>query len=74
MRKDVLPFVPDAVVDETAVDTLDEQIGIVGYEVNFNRYFYKFVPPRNPQEISTELMKLEEKCAELMKELFNEMR
>lgn len=74
MQKEVLPFVPDAVVDETAVDTLDGQIGIVGYEVNFNRYFYKFVPPRNPQEISTELMKLEEKCAELIKELFNEMQ
>lgn len=69
MQKEVLPFVPDAVVDETVVDTLDGQIGIVGYEVNFNRYFYKYVPPRDPQEIAAELLRLEEESSSLIKEL-----
>ena len=31
----------------------------VGYEINFNRYFYKYVPPRPLEEIEQELKQLE---------------
>ena len=66
----MLPFVPDAVVDETVTDQRDGQIGVVGYEVNFNKYFYSYVPPRDPEEIAKEILDLEEKIGLLFKELF----
>lgn len=70
MEREVLPFVPDAVIDTTAVDERDGQIGIVGYEVNFNKYFYKYVPPRSPESIAEEIKELEKETQLLMKELF----
>ena len=38
MKREVLPHVPDAWVDESKTK--------MGYEINFNRYFYKYTPPR----------------------------
>ena len=70
VAREVLPFVQDAFVDSAVVDAQDNGIGIVGYEVNFNKYFYKYVPPRDPDVIATELISLEEKTSQMMKELF----
>lgn len=70
VEHEVLPFVPDAFVDSTVVDTQDKARGIVGYEVNFNKYFYKYVPPRDPEEIAKEIQTLEAETNLLMKELF----
>ena len=67
---EVIPFVPDAMVDCDIKDQKDGAIGIVGYEVNFNRYFYKFVAPRSPEELAKEILHLEEETRLLMKELF----
>lgn len=70
VAREVLPFVPDAFVDSAVVDSQDNGIGIVGYEVNFNKYFYKYVPPRDPGEIAKEIQALEAETNLLMKELF----
>lgn len=70
MKREVLPFVLDAVVDECVTDKRDGQIGIVGYEVNFNKYFYKYCSPRSPELIAKEIMDLEWTTQSLMKELF----
>jgi type I restriction enzyme M protein len=43
IRREVLPYAPDAWVDEGATKT--------GYEVSFNRYFYKPQPLRSLEEI-----------------------
>ena len=72
MQREVLPFVPDAVVDETVTDERDGQVGIVGYEVNFNKYFYHFIPLRDPNEIAEEIISLEMDAQKLIKEIFNE--
>lgn len=69
MEREVLPFVPDAWVDQSYTDTRDKQVGRVGYEVNFNRYFYQYVPPRPLEEIDMELKTLEAEIAELLKEV-----
>ena len=69
MKREVIPFVPDAWVDETYVDVRDGKIGRVGYEINFNRYFYKYVPPRPLEEIDAELFALENEIAGLLKEM-----
>lgn len=64
--REVVPFVPDAWVDERYRDDRDGQVGRVGYEINFNRYFYKYVPPRPLQVIDEELKQLEAEIAELL--------
>ncbi len=69
LTREVLPFVPDAWVDESYTDPTDKQVGRVGYEINFNRYFYKYVPPRALDEIDAELKSLESEIANLLKEV-----
>ncbi|VDA76619.1 hypothetical protein BANRA_05706 [Klebsiella pneumoniae] len=44
--REVLPHVPDAWLDESFTDARDGQLGRVGYEINFNRFFYQYQPPR----------------------------
>lgn len=70
IKREVLPFVADAIVDRTVFDEQDKQLGIVGYEVNFNKYFYKYEPPRSPETIAAEIQAIEEETAQMMKELF----
>lgn len=69
VKREVLPFVPDAWVDESHTDAQDGGVGRVGYEINFNRYFYKYVPPRPLEEIDAELKALEDEIAELLQEV-----
>ncbi|MDA9019837.1 type I restriction-modification system subunit M [Flavimaricola sp.] len=69
VRREVLPFVPDAWVDETYTDAQDGDVGRVGYEINFNRYFYKYLPPRPLEEIDAELKALEAEIAGLLQEV-----
>lgn len=69
MKRDVQPFVPDAWVDESHADASDKKVGRVGYEINFNRYFYQYVPPRPLDEIDAELKSLEAEIAGLLKEV-----
>jgi type I restriction enzyme M protein len=69
MKREVLPFVPDAWVDESYRDAKDGDVGRVGYEINFNRYFYRYVPPRPLEEIDAELKALETEIASLLTEV-----
>lgn len=69
MSTEVLPHLVDAWVDTSYIDEKDGQIGKVGYEINFNRYFYKYVPPRNLHEIDAELKAVEMEIAELLNEV-----
>lgn len=46
---------PDAWIDAGKVDAIDGEIGIVGYEIPFNRHFYTYTPPRDLDEIDAEL-------------------
>lgn len=56
-------------VDTGYTDARDGEIGRVGYEINFNRYFYRYVPPRPLDEINTEMKTLEAEIANLLKEV-----
>ena len=40
--REVMPHVPDAYIDESYTDDKDKQLGRVGYEINFNRFFYQY--------------------------------
>ena len=40
-EREVKPHVPDAWIDSKRRDPHDGKVGLVGYEINFNRYFYE---------------------------------
>jgi type I restriction enzyme M protein len=46
VAREVTPFMAEAWVDQTYADEKDGKVGRVGYEINFNRHFYKYVAPR----------------------------
>jgi len=69
MAREVTPHLPDAWVNETLTDSIDKGVGKVGYEINFNRYFYQYQPPRPLPEIDAELRVLEQEIAEMLREV-----
>lgn len=54
-EREVKPHVPDAWIDESKRDEQDGEVGIVGFEIPFNRHFYVFQPPRPLAEIDRDL-------------------
>ena len=68
VAREVTPFAPDAWVDVGHTDAQDGEVGRLGYEINFNRYFYRYVPPRPLQEIDSELRSMEAEIADLLKD------
>jgi type I restriction enzyme M protein len=58
-EREVLPHVPEAWIDRGKRDHKDGQVGIVGYEINFNRYFYQYTPPRPLGEIEADIRAVE---------------
>lgn len=68
--REVKPHVPDAWIDEGSRDHKDHEIGKVGCEINFNRYFYKYQPPRSLEVIEAEIQVLESEIIEILKEMF----
>ena len=68
-NREVKPFVPDAWINESIRDIKDGKIGKVGYEIPFNRYFYKFVQPRPLEEIDADLKKLGNEIIDLLREV-----
>ena len=61
MAREVLPFVADA--------WLDEDKTRIGYEINFNRYFYQYTPPRPLEEIEADLRQVEQEIADMLAEM-----
>lgn len=60
-EREVQPHVPDA--------WMDRGKDKVGYEINFNRYFYVFTPPRGLTEIDRDLRSAEEEVVRLLREV-----
>ena len=61
-EREVLPFAPDA--------WIDEKKSKVGYEIPFTRYFYKYEAPRPSEEIMAEIMELEKELSCSLEEVF----
>jgi type I restriction enzyme M protein len=60
-EREVLPHVPDA--------RMDRSKDKVGYEITFNRYFYRYTPPRPLEKIDAELKKAEDEILRLLNEV-----
>ncbi len=60
-EREVIPFADDAWwnTDETKI----------GYEINFNKYFYQYTPPRNKADIAADLFAIEQETENLLKEI-----
>ncbi len=67
--REVLPHVQDAWIDESYVDKKDKAVGLVGYEINFNRFFYKYEAPPKLADIDRELKRVEAEIAKLLGEV-----
>lgn len=61
MKREVLPHVPDAWVDESKTK--------IGYGIPFTRHFYKYIPPRPLEEIDAEIKDLESQIQQLLGEV-----
>jgi type I restriction enzyme M protein len=60
-QREVLPHVPDAWIGPSKTK--------VGYEIPFNRHFYRYEPPRELEVIEAEIKGLEEDILALLKEV-----
>lgn len=68
-EREVKPHVPDAWINTTIRDEKDSGVGKVGYEINFNRYFYKYQPPRSLETIEADIKTLEKEILEMLREV-----
>ena len=68
-EREVKPHVPDAWIDTARRDAKDGQVGIIGYEINFNRYFYRYTPPRPLEEIEADLRATETDIMRMLSEV-----
>lgn len=69
LAAEVLPHADDAWIDESYRDEADGDVGVVGYEINFNRYFYEYQPPRDLEMIDADLKAVEAEIASLLAEI-----
>ncbi len=61
VEREVLPFVPDAWIDESWTR--------VGYEIPFTRYFYEYEPPRRFEDIKEDVKSLEDEIQGMLSEV-----
>lgn len=64
MRNEVLPYAPDAFVDDDAT--------VIGYELSFTKYFYKPIELRTLKDIREEIRKIESRTDGLLNEILGE--
>jgi type I restriction enzyme M protein len=68
-EREVKPHVPDAWIDNEKRDAKDGEVGIVGYEINFNRYFYRYTPPRPLEAIEADIRTIEQDILRMLAEV-----
>lgn len=60
-NREVIPYAPDAWFDKNKIK--------VGYEIAFNKYFYKYQNPRTLEEIAADILRLDQETDGLLKEI-----
>jgi type I restriction enzyme M protein len=67
--REVKPHVGDAWIDTAKRDSKDGRVGLIGYEINFNRYFYRSIPPRPLEEIEADIRAIEGDIVRMLAEV-----
>lgn len=62
MKREVLPYVPDAWIDESKTK--------IGYEIPFTRYFYEYTPPVPSEELKREILQIESELKGSIERIF----
>ncbi|MBD2797651.1 SAM-dependent DNA methyltransferase [Xenorhabdus sp. 18] len=68
-KAEVLPHVADAWINADKRDAKDGEVGVVGYEIPFNRHFYVYQPPRPLEEIDADLDAVSAEIMKLLQEV-----
>jgi type I restriction enzyme M protein len=68
-EREVKPHVPAAWIDTSRRDEKDGKVGLAGYEINFNRYFYRYTPPRPLEEIEMDIRAIEQDILRMLAEV-----
>ena len=68
-EREVKPHVAGAWIDKKKRDARDSKVGLVGYEINFNRYFYQYQPPRPLPEIESDIRALKDDIVRMLAEV-----
>lgn len=68
-KREVQPHVPDAWINADKRDDKDGEVGVVGYEIPFNRHFYMYEPPRDLNEIDADLDAVSREILALLQEV-----
>ena len=63
-KREVLLHVPDAWIDYDKTR--------IGYEINFTKYFYRYIKPDLSSEVKTKIIALEKEIDKLLKEVLND--
>ncbi|HHX8274362.1 TPA: type I restriction-modification system subunit M [Vibrio diabolicus] len=68
-KREVQPHVADAWINADKRDDKDNEIGVVGYEIPFNRHFYVYQPPRALETIDADLDAVSADIMKLLQEV-----
>ena len=68
-EKEVKAHVRDAWIDISKRDHKDKLVGHIGYEINFNRYFYRYSAPRPLPEIQADIKSIEKEIREMLEDM-----
>jgi len=70
-EEEVEPYVENAWINESSkyYDDKDGELGTVGYEIQFERHFHEYKPPRPTDEIDEDIRELEREISELTEEV-----
>jgi type I restriction enzyme M protein len=65
--REVFPHWPDAWINRDIKDEKDGLVGVVGTEINFNREFYTYIPPRSRETIRAEIEAMEKRFMDMLR-------
>lgn len=70
-EQEIEPYLENAWINESSDyhDDKDGDLGVVGYEINFDRYFYEYTSPRPVSELNKEINKLEKEISDMIRDL-----
>jgi type I restriction enzyme M protein len=64
-NREILPYIPDAWIDMKKT--------VIGYEIKFTQYFFKYEELRTTKEVSVDLLKTEEKTKGLLNKVVGDV-